>query len=155
MSRQRRGLALLDNPLDMLVSPTTGAELADHVAPEPPQPSPQTAEQETAAMPVEETSTPIATKEIISSPKTRARKADVRKKSEPHAAGVSASRAYRIGTVLDPYRRADGEIVRPLRLTLPVGLIESVQVLAIRRGRKTTALIQELIEQFVREHDET
>jgi hypothetical protein len=71
------------------------------------------------------------------------------KAREPQNAGVSASRAYRIGTMRDPYRRADGAATRPIRVTLPVPLIEKFQILAIRRGRTPTALVQELLEDFV------
>lgn len=65
---------------------------------------------------------------------------------------VSKSAAYRIGTRQDPYLRGDGTKVRPLRLTLPVQLIADLNVLAAQRDIKVTAIAQELLEQYVREH---
>ena len=153
----RRRLALADNPLEDMV----GAAHIDKMKPRPDTDSPPLPKEEGLSPATERTEDPAPSTKPSSQSKPRPPKSSSpssppRTPSSPKrepAPGVSASSAYRIGTVLDPYHRSDGEVVRPMRLTLPVKLIENIQVLAARRGRTPRSLVQQLLEAFVREHD--
>lgn len=150
----RRRLALADNPLEDMVG---GAADIDEMKPRPDADSPPLPKEEALSVTTERTEDPAPSTKLSSQPKPRATKPSSPSsqpktpsapKREP-APGVSASSAYRIGTVLDPYHRSDGEVVRPMRLTLPVKLIENIQVLAARRGRTPRSLVQQLLQEFV------
>lgn len=153
-NNKRRGLALADNPLDMLLPPSK--EPSEVNTPDNATPAPATTHTAPEAIPTKQVAADSTEQPAVKSPTKNAARAQVKStkvtRRTLQGEGVSASNAYRIGTIQDPYHRIDGEIVRPMRLTLPVKLIEDFQVLAIRRGLKTTALAQQLLEQFVQQH---
>jgi hypothetical protein len=64
-------------------------------------------------------------------------------------AGRGASFRHRIGTIQEPYVRADGTKVRQWSITLPHELIRRVSHLALDRGVKPAVLAQIALERFL------
>jgi hypothetical protein len=60
-------------------------------------------------------------------------------------AAVVGSAAHRIGTIATPYTRQDGVQVRQWSATLPVDIVEALQVAAIQERRRPADIVADLI----------
>jgi hypothetical protein len=84
----------------------------------------------------------------VPAPQTSTRRGSRNQAPEEEPAGRGASFRHRIGTIQEPYVRADGTKVRQWSITLPHDLIRRVTHLAVDRGVKPAVLVQEALERF-------
>jgi len=67
------------------------------------------------------------------------------RKAAPVPAAAVGSAAHRVGTIATPYTRQDGVQVRQWSATLPVDIVEALQVAAIQERRRPADIVADLI----------
>lgn len=68
-----------------------------------------------------------------------------RRRAAPAPAAGAGSAAHRVGTIAAPYTRQDGVQVRQWSATLPVDVVEALQVAAIQERRRPADIVADLI----------
>jgi len=71
-----------------------------------------------------------------------------RGKPAPAPAAAGASAAHRVGTIAAPYTRQDGVQVRQWSATLPVDVVEALQLVSIQQRRRPADIVAGLIAEY-------
>jgi len=67
------------------------------------------------------------------------------RKAAPVPAAAVGSAAHRVGTIATPYTRQDGVQVRQWSATLPVDIVEALQIASIQERRRPADIVADLI----------
>lgn len=71
-----------------------------------------------------------------------------RGKPAPAPTTAGASAAHRVGTIAAPYTRQDGVQVRQWSATLPVDVVEALQLVSIQQRRRPADIVASLIAEY-------